>query len=324
MTRGAVRLLVTVAAAAGGLILFAVAVRAAGVSEIAAGIARIGWGLLPILGLAGARFVLRTQAWRLCMPPAARLPFPPAFTAFLGGDAIGNLTPLGMLASEPTKILLTRHRQDTRESVSSLAIDNLVYAASALTFVAIGAVLLLVTVPLPFEWREGAAALLVAVLAASIVAMRLLRGTWSAARGQRPPWRERLATLRQSVLAFSAANPSQLARVYALHLVFHVLAILEVYLALQWLLGASSPGLTQVVILTALDRVVMIVFKFVPYRVGVDEWTSGAMTSLLGLGTAVGVTLALVRKLRHLFWTGVGLALIGVHRARSARATDRP
>ena len=53
------RHIVTVLAALGGLVLFGYAVRRAGVAEILDGIRQVGWGLLPILGLAGARFLIR-------------------------------------------------------------------------------------------------------------------------------------------------------------------------------------------------------------------------------------------------------------------------
>src|SRR5688572_24361152 len=146
----------TVLAAVGGLALFAYAVRRAGVLEIVDGVRKVGWGFLVILGLAGARFLVRACAWRLCMPPQSRLSIGQAFSAFVAGDAIGNLTPLGMAASEPTKVFLTRHRLATRESVASLATDNLLYAASIVAMVALGVVVALVTIPLSLEWREGA------------------------------------------------------------------------------------------------------------------------------------------------------------------------
>ena len=107
----------TVTAALGGVILLAWAARRAGISEIIDGIQRVGWGLIPILGLGGLRFVVRAEAWRLCAPTDGRLPWRQAFTAFLAGDALGNVTPLGLLASEPTKVFLTRHHLATRESI---------------------------------------------------------------------------------------------------------------------------------------------------------------------------------------------------------------
>ena len=118
------------------------------------GVHRVGWGLLPILALAGLRFVLRAEAWRLCTPVNSRLPLRQAFVAFLAGDALGNITPLGLIASEPTKVFLTRQQLATSESVASLAIDNLVYALSVVTMIAAGLMVMLLTVPLPFEAQE--------------------------------------------------------------------------------------------------------------------------------------------------------------------------
>lgn len=314
---------ISVVAALAGFALFAFALRRAGVSEILDGIRRVGWGLLPILGLAGLRFVLRGQCWRLCMAPASRLPFPQAFAAFLAGDAIGNLTPLGMAASEPTKVFLTRHHLATRDSVTSLAVDNLVYAASVIAVVSLGVAIVLVTVPLPFAWQEAAVAGLVAMVVAAAVAARLLRGTWSESSGQRPAWRERLASLRRSVLQSSVVRPRQLWIVFAIHMAFHALAVFEVFLTMRWLLGDGSVTFGQAVIFEALNRAVTVLFKFVPFRVGVDELLSGELAAILSVQPAAGVTLAVVRKVRNLAWTAVGLLLIAVP-AREAPATDRP
>src|SRR5262245_50499951 len=139
------RHVLTIAAALGGVVLFGYAVQRAGIAEIVDGIRKVGWGLIPIVGLAGARFLIRATSWRLCMPRDKRLPLGQAFSAFLAADALGNVTPLGMAASEPTKIFLTRHRLATREAVASLAIDNLLYAASIVAFVALGVLVVLVT-----------------------------------------------------------------------------------------------------------------------------------------------------------------------------------
>lgn len=315
--------MITVAAALGGVALFAYALHRAGVDEILDGVRRVGWGLLPILALAGARFLLRAQCWRLCMPPASRLSLRQAFVAFLAGDAVGNVTPLGMAASEPAKVLLTRHRLATREAVASLTVDNLVYAASVATVVALGVVVMLVTVPLPFAWRETAVIALAGLAVAAVVALWLLRGTWSDASGPRPPWRDRLASLRQSVLHFSAGHPGRLWTVYGLHLVFHSVAVLEVYLTLGWLHDGGSTTLGQAIVFEALNRVVTVLFKFVPFRVGVDEALSGALAPVLSVLPAAGVTLAVLRKARNLFWTGVGLLFIASP-GQGAPATDRP
>src|SRR5919109_3048775 len=70
MTSRGRRPMVTALAALAGTLLFAYAIRNVGWEEVAAGVRRVGWGLLPILALSGIRFVLRAEAWRQCMPAA--------------------------------------------------------------------------------------------------------------------------------------------------------------------------------------------------------------------------------------------------------------
>ena len=323
MTTRLRRHLLTAAATLGGVALFAYAVRSAGVTEILQGVQRVGWGLAAILALAGFRFLFRAECWRLCLPPGAPFTIGQAFRAFLAGDAVGNVTPLGLLASEPAKVFLTGHHLATRESVASLAAENLVYAASVVTMVGIGLAVLLTTVPLPEAWRGALVAALVAAGGGAVVAWRLLRGTWDDGRGPRPWWRERLAGVRIAVLGFWAGHPSRLWRVFALDLLFHALAVFEVFLTLRWLLGDRSPTLAQAIVFEALNRVVTVAFKFVPFRIGIDEALSGALAPVLAVNPAAGVALAVVRKVRNLFWSAVGLAVIAAHPARGAQAPDR-
>ena len=88
--------LLTLASALAGAALFAYAVRRAGIADIIDGIGRVGWGLVLILGLAGLRFLIRAECWRLCLPPTVAFPLPRALAAFLAGDAVGSVTPLGL------------------------------------------------------------------------------------------------------------------------------------------------------------------------------------------------------------------------------------
>ena len=320
MTRARQRGLAVVAAL-GGAVLLAYAVRRAGVDEIVESMRRLGWGVLAILVLAGARLFLRACAWRLCTPAHARLPIGRAFSAFVAGDAVGNLTPLGMAASEPTKAFLVRHRLATNESIASLAIDNLVYAASIATMLVVGVVVALATVPLPVEGRDVLIAALVALVIGAVVMMRLLRGTWSPEGGQRPAWREALSRVRQSVMAFWAASPARVVQAFAFDMAFHVLAVYEIFLTLGWLFG-QRPTVAQALVFEVVNRAIIVAFKFIPFRVGVDEALNGALASVMGLPPAAGVTLALVRKARNLAWTGVGLLLIAGAPARVAPGPD--
>jgi lysylphosphatidylglycerol synthase-like protein len=313
--------LIAILSAVVGAALFAYAVRRAGGAEILDGIRRVGWGLTLILGLAGMRFLIRAECWRLCLPPTTTFPLPRALAAFLAGDAIGNVTPLGLLASEPTKVVLTRHHLAPRESVASLAVENVIYAVSVIAVVAFGAVVLVANVPLPRRWAIATVAALAAMLAATAFAFRAIRGTWDPTRGPRPRWRERLATIRDEAIRFSGGHPRRLWRVFVLDVAFHTLAVVEVYVTLQWLVVDQRPTFVQAIVFEALNRVVTAVFKFVPFRVGIDEVSAGALAPMVSLNPAAGVALAVVRKVRNLFWAAIGLALMAAHPVETTKVT---
>jgi len=318
------RLILTVAYTVGGAALFVYVVRRAGVAEILEGIQRIGWGLAAILALGGLRFALRAGCWRLCMPPGTRLTFGRAWGAFLAGDAVGSVTPLGLLASEPTKIFFTRHHLATRDSVASLAVENLIYGASVVAMIATGVAVVIATVALSHTTKWAIAAAFVAAAVGVAVAIRLLQGTWDEARGPRPRWRAKLAELRQAVVHFSATHPARLWQAFGLDAAFHLLGVLEVFLTLHWLLGNRAPTLVQAIAFEALHRAVTVAFKFVPFRIGVDEALTAAVAPALAVNPAAGVALAVVRKVRNMFWSGVGLAIIGAHPVRAGRGTAQP
>ncbi len=63
------------------------------------------------------------------------------FLAFLTGEALGNLTPLGLFVSEPTKAVFVRHRVPLMTAVSGLAIEKT--PASVAVVIASGTVALL-------------------------------------------------------------------------------------------------------------------------------------------------------------------------------------
>jgi hypothetical protein len=106
-------------------------------------------------------------------------------------------------------------------------------------------------------------------------------------------------------------------------MLFHAVAVAEAYVTLRWLLGTAAATITAAVLFELVNRVVTVLFKFVPFRVGVDEAASGGVAPLLALNPAVGVSVAVIRKVRSLFWAGCGLAIIGLYRAPAGRETGR-
>ncbi|HKX83653.1 MAG TPA: hypothetical protein VJL58_05470, partial [Pyrinomonadaceae bacterium] len=97
---------------------------------------------------------------------------------------------------------------------------------------------------------------------------------------------------------------------------FHLLGILEVWFILNRISGSTS--FVSAFLLESVSRLITIVFKLVPFLIGVDEAGAQFVAETVAIGATIGVTLAIIRKGRILFWTAIGLLLI-VKRGLSLR-----
>ncbi len=304
--------------ALGGLALFVYFVERAGIGDVAEGIRRIGWGFLLILGLSGLRFAVRAAAWIGCMPAGHGLTLRHVVPAALAGDALGNL--LNVVVGEPAKALYLRHRAPLGRTLPALVVENLFYTLSTVVVIGAGGVALVLLVQVPGGgWL--ATGIPIATLAALLVGAahwiiwsdrRVVSAglSWLAGHGIAVRVLARAAALaREAEERLQRDYPREWGRllvVAALELSFHVLAIVEVALVLG-LISDRPVTLMDAFVLEAANRFVNVVFKVVPMRLGVDEAGTAMVADLLAYGTTVGVTMAIVRKSRMLFWAAIGV-----------------
>ena len=249
--------------------------RKVGLGEIWSGLAQVGWGFAPIIALAGLRFAMRAMAWSLCLEPPHTLPFRAAFAAVVAGDAVGNLTPLGLFASEPAKAAFVRDRVPLGPAVTALAIENIFYTLSAAAMIGAATIALLITFDLPDAVRQAAWIWLVAIAVGFVVTALLLwrrpavvrralsRVVPSTSRLQDRV--DQLHGLEEQIYTFAVRRRSVLVPLVAAEVMFHVLGVLEVYLT-WWLIQGTAPPLLTAFIFEGANRLVQVLFKFVPLQ----------------------------------------------------------
>ena len=88
---------------------------------------------------------MRTLAWTRCFDTTHTLRFRDAIRAYLIGDALGNVMPLGIVVSEPAKAALVRDRVPLTAAISALAVENLFYMLSVALFIFAGTAAMLAT-----------------------------------------------------------------------------------------------------------------------------------------------------------------------------------
>jgi hypothetical protein len=319
-----------------GLVLFAYFVRKAGVAGILDGIKRLGAAFFLVLAISGIRHVVRSLAWVNCFEPPYKLRFRDAIAARLMGDALGNIIPLASVAvSEPSKAAFVRDRVPLVAGLSALALENIFYSLSVILFIFSGTTALLLRFSLPKPLRYAAIGALVATTIIAPLGYLVIRQKWKFLSGalsllqRRGIGGTRIAsaipraqTLEDRIYGFYGRNSNRLLPIFALEVCFHLAGVAEVYTTLSFVTD-NAPPLLAAFILESVNRVINVAFKFVPLRLGVDEGGTGKVSKVLGLTEPVGVTLAIIRKGRDIFWTTIGVALI-VRRGFSLKTATAP
>jgi hypothetical protein len=301
--------------AAAGLALLVWQVRLVGLDHIADGFRAVGWqGFLGILLLSLFRFTARSLAWITLM--TRPVPLRSATAATISGDALGNLSFLSLLVSEPAKAFYVTRHAPAAEAFAALTAENFFYSVSVAAVILGGTITLLATFVLPdafrfVVWLSLAAMGAVLAMAVWLAHKRPALTVWvrRVLRGRLTHLMDKLQSLETQTYSALSTSPARLGTVLACEVAFHAASVTEAWFTLTLLQGSAS--LFNAFLLDTVNRLINVVFRAVPMRVGVDEVTTSGFAEMLGLGSPSGLTLALVRKARMLFWAGVGLALLG-------------
>ncbi len=315
-----------------GLALFTYFVKRAGVGQISDGIRRLGAGFLLVIAISAVRQIARSIAWSLCVEAPYRLRFWDAFRARVMGDAIGNVLPFAsFVISEPAKPALIRDRLPLMAGLSAIAIENIFYSLSVAVFICSGMIALLLRFSLPRGFQIGSFIVLGIILVVITLGtlfirkqVRFISGTTRLLhrRGLDVKWVEKSRTLEDKIYGFYRNHRSRFIPILLLQAIFHLAGVCEIYLVLLFISPQQPPTFLTAFILESVNRVITMAFKFIPLRMGVDEAGTGKVSKILLFTEVTGVTLAIVRKARDVFWSAVGMALL-LQRGLSLRAVAR-
>jgi hypothetical protein len=307
----------------GGVALFAYFIYIEGLDDITDNIEKFGLvGFIAILAVYFLRIVSRAWAWKLSVYEPYSLTLRETISAVIIGEALSAIIPLGILISGTAKAVAVRRHIPLVVGLSSVATENLFYSLITSVFLLLGAFTFIRTFHLDEAWVFTLDVIIgfIVVLVIFIVVMVIRQWHFASAtcdwlydRGWARRFLEHGRThvrlFENLIYGFYRKYPRRFLPICGLEAVFHLLGIVEAYFILSYLsqIGAS---LLSSFMLESVSRLILIVFKLIPFLVGVDEAGAQFVTEVLGIGAGIGLTLAIIRKGRVLFWTAVGLVLI--------------
>jgi len=306
-----------------GIGLFSLLVYSIGFHEIYEGVVRFGFaGFAVILTIYFLRICARAYAWKLSVHSPYHLSMRDTVPGVVIGEAMSSTLPLGILISGTSKAVAVRKQIPLVAGLSSVATENLFYSFITGIHLIFGAFVMLRVsgVDEGIVWMLNAMIVTLFILIALGILM-VIRQWHMASELCEIVYRQgflkkilengrmHVRLFENLIYGFYRQHPHRFIPICLLEGGYHVLGVAEVYYILSRL-NNETASLTTAFLLESISRLVTIVFKAIPFNIGVDEAGAQYVGNTIALAAGVSVTLAIIRKGRILFWTAAGWVLI--------------
>jgi phosphatidylglycerophosphate synthase len=322
------------AAALIGLLLLAHLVRRAGPSKILEGVLAVGWGLVLVIALAGLALAVRTWAWRITILDRGPRPsFGRMFALRLVSEAAGQAGVFGQVFGDAWRIAELDAELPLASRITSVALDRTLYTLSSTMVTIAGVTSVAFLLPLPAKWALYAkifASVLILTVCLAVLAVRrrwpLISGPANALGRIRgiADWverkREAIESVEDRLLDFFHHSPAAFRLSFALQVTAHAAAVFEVYLILR--LMGHPVAVSSALAIEGLTKLVNVIGMINPGNAGTYEGGNMLFARLLAMSGTAGLTLAVIRRVRALFWAAVG-AICAVMLPGSRRRAER-
>jgi phosphatidylglycerophosphate synthase len=301
-----------------GIVLFAAALYYINLSIDAGSIRRLGFALPLALAVSGLWHLARTWAWAWCFPQPRSVSFLALARVRLAAEAFSYLTLRG-IAGEPLKVVLLNHRVDPREATAAVALERLAFMVVTTMIVGIGSVTAILWLPLAPVWLRVFRVFALGAAVVAIITGIVITGRGAYVQGLFTGWDRLFGSLiaegriarfisavERQMLELVRGNPVRLGVLLVATIVSYVLMALEAWSILQ--ASGTEVSAAGALAVETFSRVASFASAFIPANLGALEASSLAAASAAGLAGG-GAALALTRRIRGLFWAGIGLAI---------------
>lgn len=289
-------------------------------------IQEVGWGLAVIVMLGGLAQLVKTWAWRQTFTcDISALSWSRSFGAQLTSDAVGQFGFAGKLLGEGLRVSMVDAAVPLADAISSSAIDGGLHTFTAAIVTVLGIAATLLLAPLPSSWRVYALLVATVLIAGVGLAGVAVASRWqlmgNAARAiGRLPWLYKFVpsklpiidSAERNLLTFYRENPAAFYANLTLNSLWHAMAVLEVYVILHFM--GIRIGVVGACAVEGLTKVINLVGVVSPGNFGTYEGGNILIASLFGVSGTAGLTLALCRRARGMFWAVVGAACVAIMR----------
>jgi 1L-myo-inositol 1-phosphate cytidylyltransferase len=315
-----------------GLILLVFLLLKVGVTTVLEYLARFGPWFLVIVAISLAWLFLQAWAWHIIQASHFRtIPLKRLFRVKIISDSLNTLIPTANVGGDAARPFLIQGHAPLAEGIPGVLADKTVEALAAALFLATGFLLSLLLVRLP-TWMDTAAVVCLSLTAAGIalfivLQMKGLRWTLDRVAKVAPSIRVFVARRERSLeeldgnlrIVYKGVGLQTVAAL-GLHYSARLLGVVEVFIILR-VLGARASAF-QALFTSAGVTLFNTAFFVVPGQFGVMETAHILMLKSLGFTAAMGLSLGIIRRIRKLATSALGLILYAGHKPARSKPVD--
>jgi len=295
----------------------------------------VGWGVALIIALAGVSHLFKTWAWRLTFTcDISGLSWSRSFAMRLVSEALAQIGIAGKVLGEGMRVSLLGSAVPMSNGISSGALDAGLYILTSAMVTVSGIMAALLLAPASGKWRfyallfAGVLLVLVGLVALAVRQQWKFMSNTARAVGRMPHFQKWISgkqavidSTENNLLTFHREAPAAFWASLGLNFLCHALAIMEVYIVLRFM--GVRIGLLGAFVLEGLTKLINLVGALNPGNVGTYEGGNILITKLFGITATSGLTLALCRRARAIFWGVIGaVCLILMKRLTHPNKTD--
>jgi glycosyltransferase 2 family protein len=292
-------------------------------------LARMGWGLVPIVLMEGVGDIFRTIGWRCCFSDNYRnISFGKLYFIGLSGYTINCLTPTATIGGEITKAALLSEYGRGSQAASSVMIGKLALASAQLLFATAGSLITFWGMDLPSGLLTGL------VMGSGLLGLSLTvffyvqkRGKigalirWLTARNMGGIWLKsvsgKLENVDSELKSFYNVRPWFLPLAIFWYILGFACGIVQIWLFL--ILVGADVSLNRAAGAWFMANWFDLLVFMVPLDIGVQEGSRVIAMRAVGYTSVLGMAYAITLRLQQVFWVSLGLLGYAVLTSKSKK-----
>ncbi len=285
---------------------------------------QVGFGIVPIILVSFFAYLFATLAWQLCYYAGFKSQILSRLRIFFVirqiGESLATINPTGVVGGDALKyVLMGSHDLEKDKAIVSLSLLRVLTIVSFIILLVVGMMLLVV---------NGLQEFNIIILSFILVFVGILTFGLCKLLFSSKLWLYKISLKLSSLFRFKK-TVSYLHRIEKLNrstvkarsLHVNVLFVALILLLVHWLFGAIefllilhylgyNISLLDAFILEIGTSFARSVLSFIPGQIGVEEYSNKLFLQLVGIeGEGVWIAVSIIRRIRQLFWIGLGVAL---------------